>query len=114
MYILYQLKFAKKSVSGLCHTDLSNCCYRGRKRKKDVKTISDIINSTRPLDDHDDDMLSEIESLLSGDIDMELSSCDRSNAVRKNSSAACPPCGEKKLQEQRRSALLQACFKETP
>ncbi|KAL5654600.1 hypothetical protein ACJX0J_033919, partial [Zea mays] len=55
----------------------------GEKEKKDVKTISDIINSTRPLDDHDDDMLSEIESLLSGDIDMELSSCDRSNAGEK-------------------------------
>uniref|UniRef100_A0A804QQF9 Protein CHUP1, chloroplastic n=1 Tax=Zea mays TaxID=4577 RepID=A0A804QQF9_MAIZE len=63
--------------------DKAHNSEHGEKEKKDVKTISDIINSTRPLDDHDDDMLSEIESLLSGDIDMELSSCDRSNAGEK-------------------------------
>ncbi|TKW25739.1 hypothetical protein SEVIR_3G138000v4 [Setaria viridis] len=40
--------------------------------KEEVKTISGIINSARSLDDDDDDMLSEIESLLSGDIDIPI------------------------------------------
>ncbi|CAO2041642.1 unnamed protein product [Urochloa humidicola] len=47
--------------------------------KEEVKTISGIINSARPLDDDDDDMLSEIESLLSGDIDIPIPS-DRFDA----------------------------------
>jgi DNA repair exonuclease SbcCD ATPase subunit len=42
--------------------------------KEEVKTISGIINSARSLDDDDDDMLSEIESLLSGDIDIPIPS----------------------------------------
>jgi len=40
--------------------------------KEEVKTISGIVNSARSLDDDDDDMLSEIESLLSGDIDIPI------------------------------------------
>ncbi|KAG2617337.1 hypothetical protein PVAP13_3NG180218 [Panicum virgatum] len=40
--------------------------------KEEVKTISGMINSDRSLDDDDDDMLSEIESLLSGDIDIPI------------------------------------------
>ena len=40
--------------------------------KEEVKTISSMINSARSLDDDDDDMLSEIESLLSGDIDIPI------------------------------------------
>ncbi|CAN6234261.1 unnamed protein product [Urochloa humidicola] len=47
--------------------------------KEEVKTISGIINSARSLDDDDDDMLSEIESLLSGDIDIPIPS-DRLDA----------------------------------
>ncbi|OEL18337.1 Protein CHUP1, chloroplastic [Dichanthelium oligosanthes] len=42
--------------------------------KEEVKTINGIINSARSLDDDDDDMLSEIESLLSGDIDIPIPS----------------------------------------
>ncbi|KAJ1264212.1 hypothetical protein BS78_09G245900 [Paspalum vaginatum] len=42
--------------------------------KEEVKTISGIINSARSLDDDDDDMLSEIESFLSGDIDIPIPS----------------------------------------
>ncbi|CAL5035779.1 unnamed protein product [Urochloa decumbens] len=47
--------------------------------KEEVKTISGIINTARSLDDDDDDMLSEIESLLSGDIDIPIPS-DRFDA----------------------------------
>nr|CAB3460658.1 unnamed protein product [Digitaria exilis] len=42
--------------------------------EEEVKTISGIINSARSLDGDDDDMLSEIESLLSGDIDIPIPS----------------------------------------
>lgn len=43
-----------------------------KEEKEEVKTISSMINSARSLDDDDDDMLSEIESLLSGDIDIPI------------------------------------------
>ncbi|KAG0519347.1 hypothetical protein BDA96_09G256500 [Sorghum bicolor] len=43
-----------------------------KEEEEEVKTISGIINSARSLDDDDDDMLSEIESLLSGDIDIPI------------------------------------------
>ncbi|KAL6848891.1 hypothetical protein ACP4OV_021474 [Aristida adscensionis] len=46
-----------------------------KEEKEEVKTINGIINSARSIDeDDDDDMLSEIESLLSGEIDIPLPS----------------------------------------
>ncbi|GJM89826.1 hypothetical protein PR202_ga06047 [Eleusine coracana subsp. coracana] len=42
--------------------------------KEEVKTINGVINSARSINEDDDDMLSDLESLLSGDIDIPLPS----------------------------------------
>lgn len=69
-------RHSKDYVQARKRKDKANNSEHGEKEeeKEEVKTISGIINSARSLDDDDDDMLSEIESLLSGDIDIPIPS----------------------------------------